>query len=82
MPGDVGIEFEAVVGTEDGQMAIAPGMLRRSWTESGRRYFHYASDAPHRRSMQFFSANYAVRDAQCNGVAVEVVQVFHHPTHT
>ncbi|MCC8362137.1 hypothetical protein LK996_03485 [Lysobacter sp. A6] len=77
-PGDIGIQFDAIVGTDDDQVAIAPGALRRSWSDNGRRYFHYASNAPIREHVRFFSGRYAVRRAQCHGVAVEV---FHHPTH-
>ena len=61
MPGDVGMQFDAIVGTADDQVAIAPGALRRSWRENGRRYFHYASNAPIREDVQFFSGRYAVR---------------------
>lgn len=78
VPGDVGITFEATVGTSDGQVAIAPGALRRSWTGKGRRYFHYVSDTPIRERVQFFSGDYALRRERCHGVDVEV---FFHPTH-
>lgn len=78
VPGDVGIRFDATVGTSEGQVAIAPGALRRSWTGNGRRYFHYASDTPIRERVQFFSGDYAVRRERCHGVDVEV---FSHPTH-
>lgn len=77
-PGNPGITFDAVVGTTDPQIAIAPGVLRRSWRENGRRYFEYASQSPIRPDVQFFSGEYAVHRAQCSGVDVEV---FHHPTH-
>ena len=77
-PGDIGMRFEAVVGTAEGQVALAPGALRRSWSENGRRYFHYASSAPIGEDVQFFSGRYAVRRQRCHGVAVEV---FYHPTH-
>ncbi len=30
---DAGIAFEAVVGTDEDQVAVAPGTLRRTWTE-------------------------------------------------
>lgn len=78
VPGDVGIRFEATVGTDDDQVAIAPGVLQRSWREHGRRYFRYASESPIRERVQFFSGRYAARRAQCHGVDVEV---FHHPAH-
>ncbi|HET7550649.1 MAG TPA: M1 family aminopeptidase [Gemmatimonadaceae bacterium] len=35
------VHLDAVVGTSVDQTAIMPGMLRRSWLEKGRRYFHY-----------------------------------------
>ena len=57
------IAFEAVVGTDEDQIAVAPGALRRTWTEGGRRYFHYATDAPIGNEWAFFSADYAVHEA-------------------
>ncbi len=74
-----GIAFEAVVGTDVGQVAVAPGALRRTWTEGGRRYFHYATDAPIGQEWSFFSAEYAVREGRWNDV---VIRIFHHPAHT
>lgn len=72
------ISFEAIVGTAEGQVAVAPGALRRTWTENGRRYFYYATDAPIRKDLPFFSAAYAVREARWNNTAI---QIFHHPEH-
>ena len=57
-----GIAFEAVVGTDEDQVAVAPGALRRTWTEGGRRYFHYSTDAPIGSEWAFFSADYAVHE--------------------
>lgn len=73
------IAFEAVIGTGENQIAVAPGTLRRTWTESGRRYFEYAADTPIRNEYAFFSADYAVREGRWNDVAI---QIFHHPAHT
>ena len=70
--------FEAIVGTAEGQVAVAPGELRRTWTEGGRRYFHYASDVPITGQALFFSADYAVRRDRWNDVEISV---FHHPGH-
>ena len=56
------IAFEAVVGTDADQVAVAPGALRRTWTEGDRRYFHYATDAPVGNEYAFFSAAYAVHE--------------------
>jgi ABC-type transport system involved in multi-copper enzyme maturation permease subunit len=79
------IDFEAVLGTDADQTAIAPGTLRRTWNESGRRYFHYATDVPIGNQYRIFSARYAVHEARWmpsgsgQGVAI---QLFHHPGHT
>ena len=70
--------FEAVVGTGEDQVAVAPGRLRRTWTKDGRRYFYYVADAPIRNEYAFFSAAYAVREARWNGVSI---QIFHNPDH-
>jgi ABC-type transport system involved in multi-copper enzyme maturation permease subunit len=72
------IAFEAVVGTSEGQVAVAPGRLRRTWGQSGRRYFHYATDVPIRNHYAFFSAAYALHEARWNDTSIEI---FHHPTH-
>ncbi|HEX6158929.1 MAG TPA: hypothetical protein VF111_02105 [Thermoanaerobaculia bacterium] len=74
-----GIAFEAVMGTDDDQIAVAPGALRRSWTERGRRYFHYATSAPIGSEWAFFSARYAVHEGRWKDVAI---RIFHHPEHT
>ena len=71
--------FEAVVGTDEDQVAVAPGVLRRTWTEGGRRYFHYASDVPIGGQYVFFSADYAVHQDRWNDVEI---RVFLHPHHT
>jgi ABC-2 type transport system permease protein len=74
-----GIAFEAVVGTREDQVAVAPGALRRTWTEGGRRYFHYSTDRPIGGEWAFFSAGYAVHEARWNDV---VIRIYHHPGHT
>jgi ABC-2 type transport system permease protein len=79
------IAFDAVVGTDAGQVAVAPGRLRRTWTERGRRYFHYVSDAPIRNEYAFYSAAYAVHEARWTppgGAGRPVlIQIYHHPGH-
>ena len=67
-----------MVGTDEDQVAVAPGRLRRTWTENGRRYFHYGTDALIRNDYAFFSADYAVKEARWNDVSIEI---FHHPGH-
>jgi ABC-2 type transport system permease protein len=85
--GSGGNTMEMVVGTSEDQITVAPGTLRRTWVEGGRRYFHYATSAPIGSEYSVYSAKYAVREATWNdpslrsGQAV-AIQVFHHPTHT
>jgi ABC-2 type transport system permease protein len=74
-----GVAFEAVVGTREDQVAVAPGALRRTWTEHGRRYFHYSTSGPIGSEWPFFSARYAVHEARWNDVAI---RIFHNPKHT
>ncbi len=79
MSGAGRIAFEAVVGTDEDQIAVAPGAQRRTWTEGARRYFHYSTDAPIGNEYAIFSADYAVHETRWNEVAI---QIFHHPGHT
>lgn len=85
MNGSGKITFEAVLGTDENQIAVAPGVLRREWIKGGRRYFHYTTDAPIRNEYAIFSADYAVHEAQWNdpirsGQSV-AIQIYHHPGH-
>lgn len=73
-----GIVFEAVLSTDAGQTAVAPGALRRTWTQGGRRYFHYATDGPIGSEWAFASAHYALHEARWKDVGI---RVFHHPGH-
>jgi ABC-2 type transport system permease protein len=72
------IAVETVVGTDADQIAVAPGALHRTWTEGGRRYFHYATEAPIGNEYAFFSADYAVHEERRNDVAI---QIYYHPAH-
>ena len=84
------VAFEAIVGTSGDQIAVAPGALRRSWTEgpsvgpgqAGRRYFQYVSDVPIDNRWAVFSARYAVHEETWQGAGQAVaIQIFHHPAH-
>jgi ABC-2 type transport system permease protein len=81
-----GIDFEAVVGTRGDQVAVAPGVLRRTWRAGERRYFHYATDRPIGGEWAFFSADYAVHEAQWQDPAgsgqTVAIRIYHHPAHT
>lgn len=71
--------FEAIVGTAKDEVAVAPGILHKTWTEGNRRYFHYKTDAPIGGEFAFFSGNYAVQESKWNGVEI---RIYHHPDHT
>ena len=89
-----GATFEAVIGTTADQIAIAPGALRQTWTESGRRYFRYATDVPIGNEWAFSSADYAMHESTWSPSTARpgspdsgsgqtiTIQVFHHPEHT
>jgi ABC-2 type transport system permease protein len=72
------IHVETIVGTAADQIAVVPGVLRRSWTENGRRYFHYSSGVPETFAASVFSAKYAVAKGNWKDVSLEI---FHHPPH-
>ncbi len=73
------VHVSTVIGTAAGQTAVTPGLLRRSWTENGRRYFHYETEAPTAWDGTVFSARYAVREDRWRDVEL---RVYHHPSHT
>ncbi|MCI0433679.1 MAG: hypothetical protein L0271_08515 [Gemmatimonadetes bacterium] len=72
------VHVEAIIGTAADQIAVTPGVLRRSWTENGRRYFHYETAAPTGLGASVYSARYAVLEDRWNDVAL---RIFHHPGH-
>jgi len=72
------IDFEATVGTDADQLAIAPGYLQRDWVEGGRRYFEYKMDSPILDFFAFQSARYRVVKDRWHDVAIDV---WHHPGH-
>ena len=73
------IAFDAIVGTDDDQLAIAPGEVQRTWVENGRRYFHYVAAEPIRKDFAIYSSRYSVRTDRWKDVEIQVV---HHPGHT
>jgi ABC-2 type transport system permease protein len=80
------MQVEMIVGTAPDQIAVVPGMLRRSWTEGGRRYVHYGSRIPETFAASVFSAKYAVakgrwKDPSASSGQVVDLEIFHHPPH-
>jgi hypothetical protein len=61
------MSLDATVSTSPDQIAIVPGYLQREWTESGRRYFQYRTDAKILDFFSVLSARYEVRRDQWHG---------------
>jgi hypothetical protein len=78
------VAFDVVIGTDKGQIAVAPGRLLKSWTENDRSYFHYATENPVNHKSAFFSSVYDVYNAQWKSDSGQVVDfsILHHPEHT
>lgn len=88
-----GIQLEVIVGTSEGQQAVTPGELRRTWTDSTthRRYFHFVTSAPIGNEWSFFSAPYevyektwtpsSVRSDSIHAKKPVSVRIYHHPKH-
>ena len=72
------IRFEIVVGTENDQIAIAPGYLQKEWNDGDRKYFHYKMDAPMCDFYSIVSARYVVKRDKWNDVNLEI---YYHPGH-
>ncbi|WP_166437004.1 M1 family aminopeptidase [Niastella caeni] len=72
------IQFDAVISTSGNQTAIGTGELKRSWKEKGRNYVHYQSPVAIPFRFAVSSAEYAVKKATQNGIAIEV---YYHPGH-
>jgi ABC-2 type transport system permease protein len=72
------VRFATTVSTSPDQIAIAPGYLKREWTENGRRYFRYEMDSPIFDFFGYLSARYAVKRDRWNDVDIEVD---YHPDH-
>jgi hypothetical protein len=79
------VSFEAIVGTEDDQVAVTTGELRKEWTENGRRYFHYVSSAPIGGSYSVLSAKYKIHEelwtAPDSSQKAVKIKIYYHPDH-
>lgn len=67
------ISYHTIVTTSGDQIAIAPGYLKRQWTENGRNCFEY--DMGSTKILDFYSylsAQYKVRREQYKGTNLEI----------
>lgn len=81
-----GIAFEMIIGTEDDQIAIAPGKLIDEWQDNSRKYYHYKMDQLMVNFYSIVSARYLVKQDQwlyqsaTAGKTVDL-EIYHHPDH-
>jgi hypothetical protein len=73
------VDVHTVISTSPDQIAIAPGSLRREWSENGRRYFEYALDHFSLDFYSFLSAHYEVLRKDWNGIKLEVYYLKDQP---
>jgi hypothetical protein len=73
------VDFETTVSTSAGQIALAPGYLQREWTQGGRHYYHYKSEAKLLPFFSWLSADWRVKKDRWNDVAIEVYYDARHP---
>lgn len=77
------IDLEITVSTDTSQIVVAPGSLKRSWTQQARRYFHFVCDAPVSNFYAVLSARYAVkREFWYRGKENTALEIYYHPGHT
>jgi ABC-type transport system involved in multi-copper enzyme maturation permease subunit len=77
------VHFEATLSTSPDQIAVAPGYLKKTWTENGRKYFYYVQDSPVQDFFNIVSARYTILNDSVkltDGKRV-ATQVFYHYEH-
>lgn len=74
----VGMTLDLTVSTAPGQTPVAPGDLRRTWTEGGRPHARFVTALPVTPVFGIASARYERHAVQRDGVTVEV---YAHPDH-
>ena len=80
------IDIDNIIGTSLDQIVVSPGVLRRTWTEKGRRYFHYHSDGPVMFGADVFSGKWSVINDRWTPSSDSrksvTLQVLYHPEHS
>jgi hypothetical protein len=76
--GEDRVRVTTVIGTAADQTAITSGVLRKNWTENGRRYFQYDTEQPASFGATIQSGRYAVLEDRWQGVEL---RIYHHPGH-
>jgi ABC-type transport system involved in multi-copper enzyme maturation permease subunit len=71
--------FEIVLSTSADQIAVAPGVLQKEWSQGKRRYFYYKAEKPILPYFSINSARYEVARDRWNDVALEIYYDPKHP---
>lgn len=67
------VTFQCIVSTSADQIAVAPGYLKREWSENGRRYFAYDMGDQHIANFySFLSGRFDVKRDKWKNVNLEV----------
>jgi len=72
------INFEAVVSTSSDQIAIAPGVLQKQWTENNRSFFHYKVNHKITNFLGFASGRYKTKSLRTGKTNIKA---YVHPSH-
>ena len=73
------VDIETVISTSHLQTAIAPGTLKKQWSENNRNYFHYKTEEKIKFAFAFNSGAFSVSKTNHKGVNLEI---YHHENHT
>jgi ABC-2 type transport system permease protein len=72
------VSFEAVVSTERGQTAFAPGDLMKKWDQGERSYFQYKMQGPMLPYFAYVSGRYQLKTVRSQRVQIEA---YYDPLH-
>ena len=73
------ISLKTLISTSKNQTAIAPGYLKKKWTNNNRNYFEYETDLKIKNSLSFSSGDFKIEKEKYKGVDLEI---YHHKNHT
>ncbi len=72
------VNVQTLIGTEQDQIAVAPGSFMEQKQIAGRKYYRYQLDHASVGFYSFMSARYAIKREKFKGINLEV---YYHPTH-
>lgn len=73
------INLNTIISTSKNQTAIAPGYLKKQWTENDRNYYQYATDSKIKNSLSFSSGEFQIEKETYKDV---VLEIYHHQNHS